>query len=338
MKISVFGSGGWGTALAMSLCGRHEVTLCSHSKASAEELDTSRESRRLPGVKIPRSIKITADKAEASRDITMAVLAPPSFAFSETLEALKGVLPQRCAVVNASKGLEAQTGRRFSEVSAEILGGDRAYCVLSGPSHAEEVARGEATLCVCASKDRAVAQMVQDAFMSSSLRIYTSTDVVGVELGGALKNIIALAAGMCDGLGVGDNTKAALVTRGLSEIARLGVKLGGKTETFCGLAGVGDLYVTCNSEHSRNRRMGRLVGGGTPPERAIEMAGGVVEGYYAVQTARELSARLGVDMPIAGEVYNVLFNSLEPKQAVANLMGRSKTHEYEEVWFSERKD
>jgi len=333
MKIAVFGSGGWGTALACLLSANHEVTLCSHSEKSAELLRNTRENPYLKGILVPENIKITSDKAEAAEGIGIAVAAPPSYAFRETLEGLKGLLPEGCILANVSKGLEEGTGRLFSQVAEEILL-NVPYCMLSGPSHAEEVARNEPTLCVAASKCREVAVAVQDAFMTDFFRVYSSSDVVGVQLGGALKNIIAIAAGICDGLNLGDNTKAALVTRGLTEIARLGVTLGGRQDTFGGLAGIGDLFVTCTSEHSRNRRMGRMVGRGMPPNIALERVGGVVEGYYAVRAARLLAKKTGAEMPITEQVYQILFKGLEPEKSIRSLMTRSKKHESETVWMS----
>lgn len=333
MRIAVFGSGGWGTALSCLLCASHEVTLCSHSDKTAELLEKTRENPYLKGVVIPDGIVITSDKTFASQGIEIAVIASPSFAFRETVAALKGLLPEGCIIVNVSKGLEEDTGSLFSQVTREELG-DIPYCMLSGPSHAEEVARFEPTLTVAASKCRETAEFVQDAFMTNNFRVYSSPDVVGVQLGGALKNIIAIAAGICDGLNLGDNTKAALVTRGLTEIARLGVKLGGMQETFGGLAGIGDLFVTCTSEHSRNRRMGRMIGRGMPPDIALGRVGGVVEGYYAVKAARLLAHKTGVEMPITEQVYQVLFGAVEPEKSILSLMTRSKKHESETVWMS----
>ena len=235
-------------------------------------------------------------------------------------------------LVSVSKGIEKDTSLCLTQVIAQEVGECYPVVALSGPSHAEEVGRRVPTAVVSASEDRAAAELVQDLFMNERFRVYASDDVIGVELGAALKNVIALCAGCCDGMGCGDNTKAALMTRGLTEIARLVVAMGGRRETVAGLAGVGDLIVTCTSMHSRNRRAGILIGQGTPPEQAVKEIGMVVEGYYAAVTATTLANKLGVEMPIAQAAYEVLYEGRDPKLVVIDLMGRAKRSELEESW------
>ena len=327
MKITVLGSGGWGTALAILLNENgHEVTLWSAFPEESEHLNATRENPFLPGITLPEAIACTADMSSVDA-AELVVLATPSFAVRDTARALKGRLIPEAAVVVVSKGIERESLQNFSDVVRDELGADAKVAALSGPSHAEEVARKIPTACVAASEDLAVAERVQDAFMSERFRVYTSTDVIGVELGAALKNVIALAAGASDGLGYGDNTIAALMTRGLDEIATLAVALGGKRETLAGLAGIGDLIVTCTSRHSRNRRAGTLIGGGMSVEEAMRQIGGVVEGYYAAGAAKALAAQAGVEMPICGELYRVLYEGKDPRQVLRDLMARSKKAE-----------
>ena len=337
MKITVFGSGGWGTAIAILLSDNgNAVTLWSAFEKEAKVLLEKRENPLLKGITIPEYIRITSDLETALDDIDVAVVATPSFAVAETAEKLKGRLKRECIVVCISKGIEKETCRRFSEILRSALGEETMLASLSGPSHAEEVGRRIPTACVAASRDIEVAQMVQDIFMNDCFRVYTSTDIIGVELGAALKNIIALCAGVCDGLGYGDNTIAMLMTRGLAEMADLCVALGGKKETLAGLAGLGDLIVTCTSRHSRNRRAGVLIGQGVEVQEAMRQVGAVVEGYYAAQAAHVLSERVGVDMPISGEAYKVLYEGKDPIVVVSDLMGRGKKSEWgtgEEDWI-----
>lgn len=330
-KITVLGAGGWGTALAIAAAGKgHEVTLWTPFSEEAEHIRACRRQEKLlPGVEIPACIQVTTDIGAASGSL-LTILAVPSQAMRETARRLKGI--EAVGILcNVSKGIEAGTYLRMSQVLADELPAAR-IAVLSGPSHAEEVARGIPTSVVVASADRTAAQTVQDALMSKTFRIYTHEDIVGVELGGALKNIIALAAGICDGLGLGDNTKAALMTRGLTEIARLGVSLGARENTFAGLAGIGDLVVTCTSMHSRNRRFGILIGQGTVPAEALAQVG-TVEGYHAVKTAWELAGRQGVEMPITEQCYHVLYENCSPREAISHLMGRPGRMERDSSWL-----
>lgn len=336
MKISVFGSGGWGTAVSILLSDNgNNVTLWSNFEREAAVLRNTRENPLLKGIQIPENIIITSDIDEASSNIDMAVVATPSFAIAETAAKLKGRLKSNCVVVCISKGIEKDTSKRFSEILEETLGEETMLASLSGPSHAEEVGRRIPTACVAASKRLEVAKIVQDVFMNESFRVYTSTDIIGVELGAALKNIIALCAGVCDGLGYGDNTIAMLMTRGLAEMADLCVALGGKKETLAGLAGLGDLIVTCTSRHSRNRRAGVLIGQGVEVQEAMRQVGAVVEGYFAAKAAHDLSAKAGVSMPISNEAYKVLYEDKDPNIVVKELMSRDKKQELstgEETW------
>lgn len=331
-QIAVIGCGGWGTALAvMADRWGHNVSLWS---CFAEEIASVRRhgehKKLLPGVPVPPTIELTDDIAcAAGKDLV--ILAVPSFAIEETANRLSGVLTGDTLLVNVAKGIHPVTYRRFSEILTEILPGVP-VAVLSGPSHAEEVARGVPTLVTCACADPAAAEKVQDILMNPHFRIYVNSDLIGVELGGALKNVIALAAGMVDGLDMGDNTKAALMTRGLTEIARLGVAMGAKAETFAGLAGMGDLIVTCGSMHSRNRRAGILIGQGVSPAQAVKTVG-TVEGYLAARAAHFLAPRAGVEMPIAEQCYRICYEDVDPADALETLMGRPRGREVDQNWL-----
>ncbi len=328
--ITVLGSGSWGTALATALAvNGHEVRLWGRNAETIAEIHNKRENvRYLPGVKLQDSIRCISDAKTALAGADMAVYVVPAQSFRGTFEATNKYLAEGTIVVNCAKGIEQGTLMRISEIAAEIRP-DLPFAVLSGPSHAEEVGRKMPTTLVSASKDLKVAEIVQDAFMSEFLRVYTNSDVVGVELGGALKNIIALAAGMSDGMGYGDNAKAALMTRAITEISRLGVSLGGDKLTFMGLAGVGDLIVTCTSMHSRNRRCGILIGEGKAPTDAIKEIGMVVEGMYTTEAAYAMSQKYNVDMPITDQLYHVIQGDIKGTEAVKNLMLRDKKHEDE---------
>lgn len=332
MNIAVVGSGGWGTALAKLLAENgHQVTLWSFLKEEALQLRETRENPLLKGVALPEGIEFTSDPAcVAGKRIV--VMASPSFATRSTSELVKPHLDHDAIIVSVAKGIEPGTSLRLSEIIRQVTG--RTVAVLCGPSHAEEVGRGIPTGCVAACEDAGVAEMVQDVFMNDRFRVYAGTDVVGIELGAALKNVIALCAGICDGMGFGDNTKALLMTRGLTEMARLGMALGSKHETFLGLAGVGDLIVTCTSMHSRNRRAGILIGQGRTPDEAMKEVGAVVEGYYAAKSAYELSQTAGVEMPIAREAHAVLYGGKDPREAMIDLMGRERRHEFEDAGWN----
>ncbi len=328
MKITILGSGGWGTALANLLSNNgHEVTLWSFLAEECENLKKTRENPFLKGIALHPSISFTND-LHAVCEAEMVVFATPSFAIRKTAENVRDLLPQNCIVVSVTKGIEAGTSLRMSEIISAVTG--KTVAVLSGPSHAEEVGRGVPTGCVAACKNREVAELVQSTFMSENFRVYSTDDVTGVELGAALKNVIALCAGISDGMGCGDNTKALLMTRGLTEMARLGIKLGSRKETFAGLTGVGDLIVTCTSMHSRNRRAGILIGQGKTVDEAMQEVGAVVEGYYAAKSAWELAQKSGADMPIVQQAYAVLYEGKDPREALSLLMTRSKQSELED--------
>lgn len=330
MKITVLGSGGWGIALAMSAeRNGHSVTLWSPFDEEILELSTQRESKKLlKGIKIPEDIKMTTNiSISENSDIT--IIAVPSIAVKETAIRLKEI-KNPGIVVNVAKGLEATSLKRLSEVISDEI--TAPVVVLSGPSHAEEVARKVPTSLVASSKDLDAAKKVIDAFSNEYLRLYTNDDMVGVELGGALKNIIAVAAGVCDGLGLGDNTRAALITRGLTEIARLGVALGAKERTFAGLSGLGDLVVTCTSRHSRNHRFGELVGKKVDVDTALKEVG-TVEGYYATALAYKLALSVGTEMPITSKCYAVLYENADVTEAIKDLMLRPIRDEHESLWI-----
>lgn len=339
MRTAVIGSGAWGTALALALLKNgHETALWSYSEQESAFLREKWENPMLPGVTLPEELVLTTD-LDCAEGCGAVVLATPSFAVRSTARQLRDRLDPGTPVILVSKGIERESSMLLHQVVEEEIGGFSPVVVLSGPSHAEEVARGMPTAVVVACENRPAAELAQDLFMSCCLRIYTSPDIVGVEVGAALKNVIALCAGCCDGMGCGDNTKAMLMTRGLTEIARLGVALGARKETFAGLAGVGDLIVTCTSMHSRNRRAGILIGQGRTVQEAIaELGGAVVEGYYAAASAKKLADRAGVEMPITTGAYEVLYNGGNPRQVLARLMTRAKRDELdalevEESWI-----
>ncbi len=325
-KVTVLGAGGWGMALAKTAFeSGNTVTIWTPFEQEAAQLIKTRGNEKLlSGVTLPSEIGVTTDLSCATgSDVT--ILATPSTAIRETAAKLS-LQRDFGIVVNVAKGIEKDSLLRLSQVIQEEIPQARVV-VLSGPSHAEEVARGIPTSVVSASNSLLCAQIVQDILSGKNFRIYTSGDLVGVELGGALKNIIAIAAGFCDGLGLGDNTKAALITRGLAEMARLGIVLGAKEITFAGLTGVGDLVVTCMSRHSRNNRFGRKVGEGVPVLQALEEVG-TVEGYYAAATAYQLSEKYRIEMPIIRECYQVLYHGKDVKQVVNDLMKRPKRSEH----------
>ena len=334
MKVSVIGSGGWGTALALLLLENgSDVTLWSYSEEESAVLREKRENPMLKGVPLPEELKLTTDLS-CVKDCKVVVLATPSFAVRGTARQMGPLLDPGTAVVLVSKGIEKDTSLTLTQVVEQEVGEKCPVVALCGPSHAEEVGRHVPTAVVSASQDQQAAELVQDLFMNERFRVYTTDDVIGVELGAALKNVIALCAGCLDGMGFGDNTKAMLMTRGLTEIARLGVAMGGRQETFAGLAGVGDLIVTCCSMHSRNRRCGILIGKGTPVEQALKESGGVVEGYYAAANAKTLADKLGVEMPISQAAYQVLYEGKDVKTVLTELMTRAKKHETEQSWVN----
>lgn len=324
-KVSVLGAGSWGTALSLLLCKNgHEVTLWSALEDEVRMLCEKREHEsKLPGVRLPEDIKITADLEDSLQDPDVAVLEVPSPFTRSTAHRMAPFVKKGQIIVNVAKGVEEHTLMTLSEIiSEEIPQAD--VCVLSGPSHAEEVGKGLPTTCVVSAEKRETAEYLQGIFMSPVFRVYTTPDILGVELGGALKNVIALAAGTADGLGYGDNTKAALITRGIAEISRLGTKMGARAETFYGLSGIGDLVVTCASVHSRNRKAGYLMGKGYTMQEAMDEVKMVVEGVYSARAAKSLAEKYQVEMPIIEEVNKVLFEDKPAADAVRDLMLRDK--------------
>lgn len=322
----VLGAGGWGLGLALAAHrAGHTVTVWSCFEKEIEELVTKRENvRLLPGVKIPEEISFTTNISLVG-SANRVVVAVPSIYLRKTVEQIVPYVKEDTIIIDATKGIEDKTGLRMSQIIEELLP-QNPIVALSGPTHAEEVGRGLPTSIVSASHNMEAAKRVQDDFMHSSLRVYVNPDIIGVELGGALKNVIALSAGICDGMNVGDNSKAALMTRGLAEMARLGEALGANRETFFGLTGVGDMIVTCNSAFSRNHRAGVHIGKGLSPKQAVELVG-TVEGFYAVYSAYQLAQKHGVEMPIVEQCYAICYENKDPRLAVEALMGRDKRQE-----------
>ncbi|MCU9613716.1 NAD(P)H-dependent glycerol-3-phosphate dehydrogenase [Caldibacillus lycopersici] len=334
-KVTVLGAGSWGTALALVLADNgHEVRLWSHSKEQAESINATKKNEKyLPEITLQDNLTAYSDLADSVRNITTIVVAVPTKAIREVLRKLVPCLYQPVTIVHVSKGIEPGTLKRISEMIEEEMPENvlEEVVVLSGPSHAEEVCLRHPTTVVVSSKNLEKAEEIQDLFMNQHFRVYTNPDVIGVEIGGALKNIIALAAGISDGLGYGDNVKAALITRGLAEIARLGTKLGANPLTFSGLTGIGDLIVTCTSVHSRNWRTGNMLGKGKKLNEILEEMGQAVEGVRTTEAAQQMATEYGVNMPITSSLYKVLFENVPPKYAVEKLMSRDKTHEMEDL-------
>ena len=326
--IGVIGAGSWGTALAVTLSNKgHYVRICDINREHLEEMRKNRENvRYLPGVKFGERLQVVDSTEEALSGADIALFSAPAQHFRSAFESAVPFLEDEMVVVNVAKGIEQGTLMRLSEI-AYLLKPAVKYVVLSGPSHAEEVGRALPTTVAVASRDMALAEYIQDVFMTDRFRVYTNDDVCGVELGGALKNIIALGAGISDGIGFGDNAKAALMTRGITEMCRLGVKLGADVATFSGLTGIGDLIVTCTSMHSRNRRCGIMIGQGEKPSVAVEKVGMVVEGMFTAEAAYQLSQRVGVEMPITECIYQCINEKISAKEAVDLLMGRDKKNE-----------
>lgn len=330
-RICVIGAGSWGTALSILLANKGiDVNLWAYEDEVFDQIAQQKKNDRyLPGITIPTKVTVFKDKGKAIRHTDLTILAVSSQVVRSVAADISAFIPKGGIVVNVAKGLEVKSLKRLSEVIEEEIPHCR-IAVLSGPSHAEEVAREIPTTVVSAAKEREVSEYVQDVFMSPNFRVYTNPDMVGVEMGGALKNIIALAAGVSDGLGYGDNTKAALTTRGIVEITRLGQAMGALSSTFAGLTGIGDLIVTCTSMHSRNRRAGILIGQGKSLDETLTAIGMAVEGVKTCEAAFELAKKVGVEMPITEQLYRVLFEGMDAKEAVAQLMLRSKTFESEE--------
>lgn len=331
-NIGVLGAGSWGTALALLLKQNgHQVTIWSIDKAEVEMLSVKREHEsKLPGVKIPEEIQITNDLEPAITGKDFLVLAVPSPFTRSTAKSMAPYVAEGQIIVDVAKGIEENSLMTLSmQIEQEIPQADVA--VLSGPSHAEEVGRGLPTIVVIGARTQQTAEYLQEAFRSPVFRVYVSPDILGIELGGSLKNVIALAAGMADGMGYGDNTKAALITRGIAEIARLGVKMGGNPNTFAGLTGIGDLIVTCASVHSRNRKAGYLMGQGKTMQEAMDEVKMVVEGVYSAKAAAKLAKEYEVSMPIVDQVNEILFNGMNAADAVNGLMLRDNRSEHDSI-------
>ncbi len=326
--VTFLGMGSFGTSLGILLASNgHDVTIWGRNKDEVEKVKTERINKKyLPDVLIPESVIITSNIDEAMKHSEYIVLAVPSFAIRSCCKLISDKLNKDQIIISIAKGIEEETKLRLSEVIKEEAPLNPVV-ILSGPSHAEEVARSIPTVVAVSSNDMAYAHKVQDLFMSKYFRVYTNDDLIGVEIGGAVKNIIALTCGICDGLGYGDNTRAALMTRGMNEIVKIGTLLGGKKETFYGITGMGDLIVTCTSLHSRNRRAGIQIGKGVPAKEALKSIGMVVEGFSACEAFYELKEKLGVCMPITDELYQILFNNKDIKKASYSLMSRDKKNE-----------
>ena len=325
MKISVLGSGAFGIAISISLNKNgHEVWLWSHSKETNEKLLKTRKNEKTLDIEIPIEINLTGD-INCVCDSDIIIIATPSFAVRETLVKIRDIISSTATVVILAKGIIHEDGEYlvFSQLASKILKENQSVVALTGPTHAEEIAIGYPSAILSASYDKAASEIVQQAFMSDSFRVYTASDILGAQLGGAFKNVIAIAAGICDGMGFGDNATAALITRGFAEISRLGVKMGAQKDTFSGLSGIGDLIVTCMSTHSRNRRAGRFIGEGMSTQEAMEKVGSVVEGYYATKFGHELSKIYDIEMPIVDAVYDVLYNNTNPFDRSMKIMGRT---------------
>lgn len=337
-KICIIGGGSWGIALAVLLSKNgHEITVWSALESEIQMLRENHEHKMLPGVRLPESAVFTTDDREAVEGKDMLVMAVASSYTRQTAKRLSSHVASGQKILNVAKGIEEYTMMTLSEIiEQEIPQADVA--VMSGPSHAEEVGRGIPTTIVVGAKTRATAEFIQNLFVNEVFRVYISPDILGMELGGALKNVVALAAGIADGLGYGDNTKAALITRGITEIARLGTAMGGKFETFCGLTGIGDLIVTCASMHSRNRRAGILIGQGKTCEEAMAEVKMVVEGVYSARAAMELAKKYNVQLPIIEQVNQILFEGKSAEQAVKELMLRDKKIEVPAFPWPEEKD
>ena len=327
-KIGVIGAGSWGTALARLLTNNgHDVIMWSIIEDEIAMLKSEHEHKdKLPGVKLPAALKFTTDLQEAVAGKEVLVLAVPSAFTRSTSRSMKELVAKGQIIVNVAKGIEENSLMTLSQIIEQEIP-QATVAVLSGPSHAEEVGKDMPTTCVVGAKKRETAEYIQNIFMSPNFRVYTSPDVLGIEVGAALKNVVALAAGIADGLGCGDNTKAALITRGITEIARLGTAMGGKFETFAGLSGIGDLIVTCASMHSRNRRAGILIGKGATMKEAMDEVKMVVEGVYSAKAARSLAAKYQIDMPIITEVNEVLFENKPAREALTDIMSRDRKSE-----------
>jgi len=326
--VTFIGGGSFGTSLAVMLAKKGlDIKVWDRKQSVVDDINVKRENTKyLPNVTIPDNVKAYLNLDEAIAESEIVVLAVPSHAIRAICKSISSILNENQIIVSIAKGIEEGSLKRLSQVIQEELHSNPVV-ILSGPSHAEEIAADIPTTVVVSSTKMEYAKVIQDVFMTQNLRVYTNDDIIGVEVGGSVKNIIALAAGVSDGIGYGDNTKAALMTRGMSEIIRIGTKLGGRSDTFSGLTGMGDLIVTCTSMHSRNRRAGILIGKGLSASEAIDEIGMVVEGIKACKAFFHLKEQLGVTMPITDVLYRVLFEGKDPKYGVYELMNRDKKHE-----------
>lgn len=333
-RITVLGAGSWGTALAIVLADNgHEVQIWAHRKEHADEMNQTHRNEKYLDVEIPKTITAFYNMEDSVKDAEAVIVVVPTKAIREVCQQLKNYISSNTQIIHATKGIEPGTLKRVSEMISEEIP-DFPYeniVVLSGPSHAEEVALRHPTTVAVSAVNLDRARLAQDLFNSENLRVYTSDDILGIEVGGALKNIIALGAGISDGLGYGDNAKAALITRGLAEIARLGTSLGANPLSFLGLSGVGDLIVTCTSVHSRNWRAGNLLGKGNSLDQVLEEMGMVVEGVRTVKAAHQFAKEQGVEMPITQGIYQIIFEDKNPKDVVDELMNRSKRQEIDDI-------
>lgn len=338
-KVAVLGAGSWGTAIATVLQNNgHQVSLWMRNKEQASKISQSRMNLKyLPETMLSDQIIIETDMNRVLDHAQTVVLAVPTQQIRSVLQSWGHFIPSEALIINLAKGIEKSSYCKISEIVSEELG-ERSYAVVSGPSHAEEVAKRMPTTLVAASRSKKLAERAQDLFMNPYLRVYTNPDVTGVELAGALKNVIAFGAGIADGIGYGDNARAALITRGITEIARLGQAMGASINTFAGLAGIGDLIVTCTSMHSRNRRAGILIGEGKSLDESLNSVGMVVEGVFTASAAYELAKRYAVDMPITSAIYHVIYEQQDVQEAVRELMTRQRKNEMEEVAASAADD
>jgi glycerol-3-phosphate dehydrogenase (NAD(P)+) len=334
MNIFVLGSGAWGTALAVLLVHNgHSVTMWSHSPQRAREMAQTRVNPALKGLMLPEELAVTSDITQVSQAELLLVVTTSNVLRDRMEQAAPHIRPGT-VIVSATKGIEHDTELRMSQIITQLVP-QCPTAVLSGPSHAEDVSRGKATGCVAACPDKSVAELVQRVFMNAWFRVYINDDIVGVELCGALKNIVALGCGIIDGMELGDNAKALFMTRSMSEIASLSSRLGGRRKTCSGLAGMGDLIVTCCSDHSRNRQAGLLIGGGATVDQALKQVGAVVEGYYAAASAHKLGQDLGVELPICNSIYGILYEDARPYDTLAGLMNRQGRSEFDFSWEGE---
>ena len=332
-SVGVIGAGSWGTALAWLLSNNgHEVSVWSVVESEIEMLNKEREHKdKLPGVKLQDSMTFTTDLEDCCNDKDLLVLAVPSIYTRSTAQKMKPFVKEGQIITSVAKGIEENTLMRLSEIIKEEIPGS-IVTVLCGPSHAEEVGRGLPTICAAGAEKKEDAEFIQNIFSSNVFRVYTTPDMLGMEIGAALKNVVALAAGMADGMGFGDNTKAALITRGMAEISRLGIAMGGRPETFSGITGIGDLIVTCASRHSRNRMAGFLMGQGKSADEAMTEVKMVVEGVYSAKAAKALSEKYNIDMPIVNEINSILFEGKSPRASLEDLMLRERKSETADMW------